>query len=961
MNKVSPLPKEQEKYSLTLLRSKQSDKAYAKNLGTGVVKLPYFNTYKELQADTFAELYELYSKLLSKPEATQILGIPTEHVKNQPLNVRRSKINFDYYSSEHAIDPVFYNYAIIDLDDPTLKLDLDFEDAYDQQTLSSSLIHKQSKSVLSQIFPDSPTPPHIVRLSSSFGTTADPVFKAHIIVPITQPVPVSTILVYLSQYAFIDTSMYRNCTQPVFTAGPIVPDETSMDPLGPLGFDIPRIYYFNEASPHVDATLFNTCVSAPPARRKDSSSYLPATELPDEKGVFNRAAKLSDEYSIHQWLVKHGYTPAPNNRYVSPTSTSNQPGLTIYPGGYVHDFHDNSPIQDLLKKYSRSSRSTLSAYDLHRLSHKDAGTLHKFKHQTDSLCAADPIFQSYWEDRIRNAISFVAESSTIPELEAIINALVEDIFIAKLSHGRKQGLFSQIVRLTPKVDGYKVNLGTLNKIYISLRQSLASELMEVHPDNKDYLNAKAFLDQTRIYRNNTGNFWIIEAMKGDRMELVNSTEEISRKTSRMVRDLSTDPTSWNLGKLQSTTQAILKTAMEEADDPDYTIPKAQDQIFAFSDSSRGVDILTGETLDINLDTFVLHTLPFTEAQYNNRGSGPNWHAFLDSTFKNTPDRITQVRDLYSYLLLPKRKTHLIYALVGLPRSGKSSIKNIIREILGESRYMETSPESLRDDFGLSRLTTETRLLIVNEFNASEMKRRNGFTQSAGKIVNTLKIISGRDEVIVREMRENPVAIRTDALPIILSNELPTISDRAFQDRLQIIKFDKMFAEEAQRDTGEFMSGLMSELPYIFHWAMEQCKDFKFHITEQGQRDKEEVTQVMDIHGGFFRRYLKADPTGWVSKKELRHFFGAYYYKRRGYAPDEPALSSRKFGVDKMKQSYPFVYVKRANTKLIEQTKASNIPGNLKDSLEPREWGFGGVTWDNLDDMIKELSEFSDYL
>ena len=955
MKKVETLPLEQATYNLTLLRSKHSNKFYAKNLSTDVIKLPYFNTFKELEVYSFEELFNVYKKLLSKPNVSQILGIPTDHVKNKPSNIRRSKLNFDYFVSEHAIEPVYYNYAIVDLDTLELPLSLNFEEAYNEQLYPEN-INEQSSYILKQIFDQ--TPEHIVRLSSSFGISDKPSFKAHIIVPIERAIPITSILLYLSQFEFVDTSMYRNCTQPIFTAGPIIPDDTTMDPLGRLGKNIPRIYHFNKTSPPLPSSLFNTAVTQP---KKNRTHYIPSTELEGERGVFNRAAKLSDEYSIQQWLTKNGYIAAANNRYISPNSESGQAGTVIYEGGYVHDFHEHSPIQQLLKKHSKSSKLTLSAYDLYRLDHKDKNTLHKFKNIIDGLCSADPIFQSYWETRIKNAIAFVAESTTIPELEAIINALVEDIFIAKLSHGRKQGLFSQIVRLTPKTDGYKVNLGVLNKIYANLRQSLANELLDIHPDNKDYLNAKSFLTQTRLYRSNIGNFWIMESAKGDRMELLTSNEEVQRRISRQTRELSTDPTSWNLGKLNSTTQSIMKITMEEADDPDYNIPKAKDHIFAFSDSSRGVDLFTQEIVDISLDTFVLHTLPFTELQYENRGDGTQWQNFLSSTFEGEPDRIIQIRDLYSYLLLPKRKTHRIFALVGLPRSGKSTIKNLIRDLLGESRYMETSPDSLRDDFGLSRLTTETRLLIINEFNASELKRRNGFTSAYGKIINTLKIISGRDEVIVRGMRENPIAIRTDALPLILSNELPTISDRAFQNRLQVVKFDRMFTEEAEQDTGEFEAALKAELPYIFHWAMKNCKEFQFHQTATGQRDKDEVTQIMDIHGGFFRHYLKADPKEWVSKKELRHFFGAYFYKRRGYAPDEKALNQRMFGIDKLRQSFPNIKTQRANNQLTEDLKNRDLPEHLLDSIENREWGFKGIGWKNISNMVQELSEFSDFI
>lgn len=959
MKKVQPLPLRSEaEFSLTLVKSKHVDKQYAKNLSTGIVKLPYFNTYKEYAVDNFTALYDLYKKLLTAPSTAQILGIPTESLKNKPSpNVRRTSLNFNYYSSENSVDPVFYNYIIVDLDSDQIPLTLDFEESYHQQ-LQPEDIRDQANLVLKSLFPDTPLPPVIVRLSSSFKTTDHPQFKAHLIIPISEPVAITQQYTFLSQFDWVDTSMYRNPTQPIFTAGPISPADTDLDPLSTLGQAIPRIYLFRPDAPPVPATLFNTCVTRP---RKTPQAYVPAHEQPDERGVFNRAAALKDELSIHEWLIKHNYTPAANNRYISPDSTSNQPGTIIYPGGYVHDFHDNSPIQRLLSRHSRSARATLSAFDLHRLSHKDANTLHKFKHTVEALCAADPTYQTYWEERIRNSISFVAESTTIPELEAIINALVEDVFVAKLSHGRKQGIFSQIVRLTPKVDGYKVNLGTLNKLYGGLRQTLAADLLDVHPDNKDYLNAKAFLGQVRLYRHNLGNYWIMESPKGDRMELVNTHEEANRKVSRMTREISTDPSGWNLGKLQSTTQAIMKIAMEEADDPDYSIPKARDEIFAFSDSSRGVNIFTGEVLDVTLDTFVLHTLPFTEAEYVNRGDGSNWHKFLASSFEDEPDRIKQVQDLFSYLLLPNRKTHLIYALVGLPRSGKTTIKNLIREILGESRYMETSPDSLRDDYGLSRLTTETRLLIINEFNASELSRRNGYNSPSGKIINSLKIISGRDEVIIREMRENPVSIKTDCLPLILSNELPTISDRAFQNRLQVIKFDRMFADEAQQDTGQFFKGLLSDLPYVFAWAASRCENFSFRSTGIGNRDKDEITQIMDLHGGFFRKYLKADPSGWVSKKELRHFFGCYYYKRRGYAPDEHAMSPRKFGLDKIKQSFPGCTTKRANAKLTQAIQDSPIPKHVKESIEAREWGFGGLTWVGIEEMVTELSEFSDFL
>ena len=980
-------PANQSPFKITLIKSSDPGKVYAKNHETKSVNLPYFNQFTTVATPTFEALYTEFRKLIKQSTVTQILGAPTDAALKEQANslpVRRTKQNFDFYTDPDVSSAsIPYNYVALDIDNlPEQLYHPEFKEAYNEQRLTEHLLGSQVNLILHEIF-GRPDIPAILRLSGSFGTHEKPKFKGHVFVPLTALMPVEDISLFLARFGWIDITPYRNPTQPLFTSGPICQSE-DLDPLSVTRHNIPRLCMFNKLDSPVDPSILYSLLNT--AAPKDGSQVASlknrgkhtqahASMLPGLKGVFNRAAESDSTMSVRQVLSVLGYTSENNSRYLSPNSGSDLPGAIIFPDGFLVDFHDNSPVNELASEHDpRPVSSThvqirrYSAYDLHFLLARSKDELKQFKAKVKHLSSRDPIYQSYWEKEIQSRMSYIIQDMTASQIEPILQGLVDDIFYAGLTGFRRQTLFDEIVAKVKdlKLKGVKVTKASLHDMYSTLRKKLSIDQLDVHPANPAAINMRALNELVVFSRipKSTGTY-LMENEESNRLQLLTSQTELESRLFRVINKLTTDE-GWTSGKIRDT---IEYTVRDVNSTPDHKIEiKTSPHVFSFkpekySDPLVGYNIRTHQQINITLQDAVLHQLPFTQDEFNNKIEKYKntpfgetvWGKFLTDSLEE-PEKINYLRQFMSYLFLPERKAQIILALIGVTRSGKSTIKNLLTELLPRPYSIEKSPKTLGTDLSsLHDLTSMTRLLVVNEFNAQEISR----SKALGQIVNELKSMSGRDEVTTRSMRENVTGTKTDALPLLISNELPTITDSAFQSRLHLIKFNKSFPSG---NDVIFQQSLLEELPYIFNWAITNPKiqhvnkPYKTVAIELKRPtgtmkvEKDQLAKDMNLIGYFIRSYFVEDPEGWVSKKDFKHYYCCFFQNETGSTfTDETKLN--QLGLPDFRNIFP-------------QTKAL-LSSKTRQPIVPapgiREWGISGIRWRDPDGMTAALSEFAEFL
>lgn len=188
---------------------------------------------------------------------------------------------------------------------------------------------------------------------------------------------------------------------------------------------------------------------------------------------------------------------------------------------------------------------------------------------------------------------------------------------------------------------------------------------------------------------------------------------------------------------------------------------------------------------------------------------PRWLSFL-SEISSDPAFHTSLQQFFGYCLLPTNSVERILFLHGCARSGKSTILEILRDLLGHQNCSATTLSALGSQFGRQTLLNR-RLITLSEAHAK--------MADASASSNVLKQIVGRDRVFVDIKRSAPIDTFLPSKIAIVSNDLPHFDDanRGITSKLIILPFSRSFEG---REDATLRDTLRAELPGIFTWALQ---------------------------------------------------------------------------------------------------------------------------------------------
>ena len=207
--------------------------------------------------------------------------------------------------------------------------------------------------------------------------------------------------------------------------------------------------------------------------------------------------------------------------------------------------------------------------------------------------------------------------------------------------------------------------------------------------------------------------------------------------------------------------------------------------------------------------FTTHALPY---QYRADTPPPTaWLRFLDDVLGGDSPATRELQKWFGYALTPETKHQKILLLIGSPGSGRSTIKNVLTQVIGPRNVASTSAVALADRFGLEPLIGKTLAVLGDA--------RTGDTHDTAVMLDRLLRISGEDPVeINRKGKSFLHDVRMRARLVILSNELPNFRDssRAIVRRYLPICTPRSFEGRADPD---LLPKLLAELPGILNWAI----------------------------------------------------------------------------------------------------------------------------------------------
>jgi putative DNA primase/helicase len=186
--------------------------------------------------------------------------------------------------------------------------------------------------------------------------------------------------------------------------------------------------------------------------------------------------------------------------------------------------------------------------------------------------------------------------------------------------------------------------------------------------------------------------------------------------------------------------------------------------------------------------FCFYSLPYG---YDPDAKPPDWwFKLVNDQWGDDPQSIETLYEEFGYLLTPDVSLQKIFLWIGPPRSGRSTIKDVLTQLIGPMNVAATSPVALGDTFGLEPLLNKT-VAIMGDARTSD-------THDMAVMVDRLVRISGRDPVEVN--RKGRAILSNVHMPLrllIISNEMPMFRDSsgAVTSRYLIHKANKTIPVE----------------------------------------------------------------------------------------------------------------------------------------------------------------------
>lgn len=213
-----------------------------------------------------------------------------------------------------------------------------------------------------------------------------------------------------------------------------------------------------------------------------------------------------------------------------------------------------------------------------------------------------------------------------------------------------------------------------------------------------------------------------------------------------------------------------------------------------------------------------------------------WMRFLKSIWPNDQESINCLQEWFGYCLLPDTRHHKMLMIVGVKRSGKGTIVDILQNLIGEQNSVSPKLSSLENSFGLQALVGKTLAIAADV-------RLSGRSDTASIIENLLSI-TGEDVQTIDRKYLPAITVKLNTRFVILSNELPSLQDAsgAIVSRTLLLKTTVSFLNKEDK---ELRSRLLPELPGILWWAFAGYERLKKNGKFTEPKASLEITEELD--------------------------------------------------------------------------------------------------------------------
>jgi putative DNA primase/helicase len=256
-------------------------------------------------------------------------------------------------------------------------------------------------------------------------------------------------------------------------------------------------------------------------------------------------------------------------------------------------------------------------------------------------------------------------------------------------------------------------------------------------------------------------------------------------------------------------------------------------------------------------------------EYNPQGTCSEYDAAIGHIFekaKYPKTLISFFNELMGYSIQPRRDIPLIVVMIGNGSNGKTSLVNLLIELVGTS-FVHSGRVGDLDEarFGIGSLFG--KLLFIDDDVRAGAKLPDG----ALKKISEAKLLTG-------EHKFKPAFTFVNrAFPILLCNNLPSLADLSpgMMRRIHVLPFDRSFdATEIDREL--FDRIMKNELSGVLNRALQGWKGLKLRSHFPNSADMKRARHDLLVHAnplkGFIDECCEIVPKSNVS---LQEFYDAY--------------------------------------------------------------------------------------
>lgn len=265
--------------------------------------------------------------------------------------------------------------------------------------------------------------------------------------------------------------------------------------------------------------------------------------------------------------------------------------------------------------------------------------------------------------------------------------------------------------------------------------------------------------------------------------------------------------------------------------------------------------------DPNLFTFNVFPYDFDE-----NAESKLFKEFRDDIFETDPIRDQLLAQWFGYNTVPDMSLDTVMLFTGVPRSGKSTLLDVLGRMLGRDQCVSIDFRDLISPFGREPMLGRLAALLGDV--------KSPRPADAETALEMILRISGGDPVGVNRKGIKQLAqVYLTVRFTMAMNNLPVFSDhaRAFQARLAAIKFDKSYVG---REDPSLKQQLIKEAGQgkMINYALQGLKDLrergKFIVPDSSRSILELMLQISSPVTSFVKECCKFGPDLCITKNML---------------------------------------------------------------------------------------------